>query len=59
MMVHEKPYTLFKDSGYSWRVYLEIYFGGASFDDGRSAFNKAMLKVCISVEWYFVEAKGL
>lgn len=51
MIVEGKQYTVFRDSGCSWHVYLEVPYGGSNLDDIHFAFNEAMSKVLISVEW--------
>lgn len=57
MMMHGKQFAVLADSRYSWCVYLEVPYGGASLHDVRSAFNRKMSKVRISVECYFMEVK--
>lgn len=59
MTVNGKQFIVYGDSGYSWRVYLEVPFAGANLSAVQKAFNKAMSAVRISVEWYFKCVKQL
>lgn len=40
-------------------MYLDVPFSGANLDEIRKAFNRAMSKGRISLEWYFMEVKHL
>eukprot|EP00171_Calliarthron_tuberculosum_P001768 IDg1768t1 len=50
-------HCIYGDSGYSAREYLVIPFQGASLSEDQVAFNKAMSKSRITVEWIFKELK--
>lgn len=54
-----RQYVVYGDSGYSARVFLEIPFDGASLSAVKKAFNKAMSKSRVTVEWFFKEVKLL
>lgn len=59
MDIDGKKYHIFGDSGYSWRVFLEVPYSGANVTVAQRAFNHAMSKVRITVEWFFMEVKRL
>lgn len=52
-----KQYCLFGDSLYAERVYLEVPFTGSSLLESQRAYNKAISKVLVALEWYFMELK--
>ena len=57
LLIGEKQYALYGDSGYSERPYLEIPFQGSSLTSYEKAYNGAMSKGRVTVEWYFKEVK--
>lgn len=59
VMVHGKPHVKLGKSGYTWRVYLQMPYRGANLDSVRSSLSKAISKVRVSVECYFMEVKRL
>lgn len=59
LSIDGKQYIVYGDSGYTWRVFLEVPFSGANVTVVQRAFNKAMSKVRITVEWFFMEVKRL
>lgn len=50
-------YRIYGDSGYSRRWFMEVPFQGSSLSAAQMAFNTAMAKVRITVEWVFKEVK--
>lgn len=59
LVIEGRQYVVYGDSGYSVREFLEIPYSGGHMTAWESAFNKAMSKVRITVEWYFKEVKSL
>ena len=52
-----KKYCIYGDSGYNNRWYLCIPFQGSNLNSSQLAFNKAMSRLRIPVEWLFKEVK--
>lgn len=50
LKINGKHYVVFGDSGYTWRVYLEVSFDCANLEKVRIAFKTAISKDCVSVE---------
>ena len=54
-----RQYVVIGDSANSVRVFLEIPFEGANLSAIKKAFNKAMSKSRVTVEWFFKELNSL
>ena len=52
-----KCFVIYGDSGYSARYFLYVPFSGSNLSDAQKAFNTAMAKSRVTVEWYFREVK--
>lgn len=50
-------YALYGNSGYNNRAILETQFQGSALNDTQKAFNIAMPKGIVTVEWYFKEVQ--
>ena len=48
-----KCFMIYGDSGYSARYFLYLPFNGSNLSDAQKAFNTAMAKSRVTVEWYF------
>ena len=57
MYVGGKQYCIYGDSGYNQRPFLEVPYHGSSLSAAHSAFNGAMSRGRVTVEWYFKEVK--
>lgn len=55
--IEGERYRIYSDSGYSRRWFMEVPFQGANLTDAQKAFNTAMSKVRITVEWVFKKVK--
>lgn len=57
MVLDGRQFVIYGDSGYHPRPYVEVPFAGANLTDVERAFNGAMSKGRVTVEWYFKEVK--
>ena len=50
-------YAMYGDAGYRTRLFLDTPFSGSNLSDIEKAFNKAMARSRVTVEWFFKEVK--
>ena len=55
MFIEGFRYVIYGGSGYSARIFMEVAFQGSNLSAARRAFNMAMDRSRITVEWYFKE----
>lgn len=53
-----EPLCIYGDSAYPQRMHMQTHYKHINLTDDQQAFNKAMSKVRISVEWIFSEIAG-
>ena len=52
-----KQYCIYGDSRYNQRRFLEVPYQGSNLSAPHDAFNSAMSRERVTVEWYFKEVK--
>lgn len=52
-----KQYVIYGDSGYNIRVFMDLPFQSSNLNSAQKAFNMAVSKVRVIVEWMFKEVK--
>ena len=57
LLVHAKQYCIYGDSGYTFRVYLEVLFRGLSLSADMSVFKKTISTVRDFAEWVIMEVR--
>ena len=58
LFIDRVRYVIYGDSGYSDRIFMEVPLQGSNLSAARRAFNVAMARSRINVEWYFKEVKS-
>lgn len=57
LQIYGTRFSIYGDSGYSRRWFLEVPFQGATLTAEQGAFNTEMVETRITVEWFFKEIK--
>ena len=57
LFVDGKQYCVYGDSGYNRRSYMEVPIQGSHLSNAQKAFNAAMSRARVTVEWIFKEVK--
>jgi nuclease HARBI1 len=57
MVIADRQYYLYGDPAYTLRPYLQVGFKGSALGPDEVAFNFAMYKVHVTVEWAFRDVK--